>query len=161
MVREDLEKKLKKIFGLSKVTFAEPGSFEQDVLFVEVESCRERSLKGRAAGKVLGNLVLFVQAEKCPLGFFAKRISKAPAGDKKGFHFFEVDTEILNSQARMQNISERRCRFQYLYDEQYDPARKSMADDDFEFETEQVAYLDTGDGRLQETGDGPVIGVKP
>ncbi len=158
MVRGDLEKKLKRIFGL-EVSSAEPGSYEQDTLFVEVESCREHPSKGFTAGKILGNIVLFVQADKAPLGFFAKRINNTPAGDKKGFFFFEVDTEILNSQARIQNISERRCKFQYLYEEQYDPARKSMSDEGFQFQTEQIQYIDTGDGRVQATGDGPVIGA--
>lgn len=157
MVRDDIEKKLKEIFLLDKVTFSEPGSFEQDTLFIEVETCRERPSKGYTAGKITGNLVLFSQSDKVPLGFFAKRINKAKAETKAGFFFFEVDTEILGSQSRFQNISERRCRFQYLYQDQYDPRETLIAG----LDVEQISYLDVGDGRIQGSGNGPVIGVNP
>lgn len=155
-VRDDVEKKLREIFGIDKVTFSEPGSFEQDTLFVEVEDCKVRPSKGFAYGQLTGSLVLFTQAEKAPLGFFAKRINNS--GTKaKDFFFYEVDTEILNSPARVQNISERRCRFRYFYKEQYDPARGQLAG----LELEQVVFIETGDGRVQGTGEGPVIGVNP
>lgn len=157
MVREDIEAKLREIFGIAKVTFAEPGSFEQEVLFVEVERCREHPSKGVTSGRVTGSIVLFTQAEKAPLGWFARRINKASAASKKGFFFFEVDTEVLASQSRLQNIGERRCRFQYLYEEKYDPARGDLAG----VSLEQISFIDVGDGRIQQDGSGGNIGVTP
>lgn len=114
--------KLKAIFGVKKVTFDEPGAtFEQDCIFIEILSAPARTGEGRAVAKVTGNLVMFSQHSKLPFGFFNKKIQQADAKDTRDFFFYDMDVELQNSQARYQNIAERRCSFVYLYSAQYDP----------------------------------------
>ncbi len=127
MFKAEMTKKLKGIFGVSKVTFDEPGdSFEQDCIFVEVQECFSNTGQGRASAKVAGALVMFSQNEKLPFGFFNKRLQNAKAELTKDFFFFDIDVDAKNSPARLQNISERRASFVYLYSAQYDPNQGEM-----------------------------------
>lgn len=125
--------KLKEIFGLKKVTFDEPSEvFEQDTLFVVIEECLSRATQGNAYAKVTGSIVIFSERDKLPYGFFAKRIAQAPATATKEFFFFDTDVDALNSPARLQNISERRSRFVYLYSGQYDPNQGLLTSVEFD-----------------------------
>lgn len=128
MFRSELQEKLSAIFGLRKTTFDAPsvnssnGSFEQDTLFIEINESNSRVTEGRAYAKVLGSLVVFSQMDKMPFGFFAKKIQQANHSLTKDFFFFDIDLNPVSSPARLQNITERRVRFVYLYSAQYDPA---------------------------------------
>lgn len=127
MFRKDLERRFKLIFGFKKVTFSSPsddptiGTFEQDSCFVEVSDCKSNTGFGRAQAKVEGTLRTFTQDDKMPYGFFNKAIQQASAELKAQLFFYEVDTNVASSPARIQNIHERRTRFVFLYSEQYDP----------------------------------------
>lgn len=132
MFRKEMGEKLKEIFGVKKVTFDQPGeSYEQDTLFVEIEECLTRASHGRATAKVTGSVVIFSERDKLPYGFFAKRIAQAPGAATRDFFFFDTDVDALNSPARLQNISERRSRFVYLYSAQYDPNNGQITSVDF------------------------------
>lgn len=159
MFRADMKAKLERIFGLKRVTFNAPGeTYEQDTLFVEIQECRTRATQGRCRAKVTGNLVLYTQVDKTPYGFFAKKLHKADLQDTKPFYFFNLDQDILGSEARYMNITERRCNFVFLYDEQYDPARHDMNTE--QVLVEQFSMIDTGDGSVLEEGEGPTIGAE-
>jgi hypothetical protein len=125
--RNDLKDKLSKIFGLRKTTFDQPsvnsttGTFEQDTLFIEVERCDTRIVYGKQIAKVSGSLVVFSQMDKMPFGYFSKRIEQASHDLKKYLFFYDIDLNPPGSAARLQNISERRVRFIFLYSAQYDP----------------------------------------
>jgi hypothetical protein len=112
---------------MRKTTFDAPsmnssdGSFEQDTLFIEVNECPARITEGMAYAKVSGSIVVFSQMDKMPFGYFAKRIQQADQSLTKDIFFFDIDLNPMNSPARLQNITERRCRFVYLYSAQYDP----------------------------------------
>lgn len=121
MFRAELAEKLSQIFGFKKTTFDTPGSFEQDTLFIEINEAQSRVTDGRVFSKVTGSLVCFSQMEKLPFGFFNKKIQQAPASLTRPFFFFDIDLNPANSPARVQNITERRLRFVYLYSAQYDP----------------------------------------
>lgn len=122
MFKKEMAEKLKAIFGVKEVKFDEPGeSFEQDTLFVEVQKCRSNTGQGRATARVTGALIFFSQNEKLSYGFFNKRLQQASGKLTAPFYFFDIDVEALGSQARYQNISERRASFVYLYSAQYDP----------------------------------------
>lgn len=157
MFRAELEDKFKKIFGLNKVTFNEEGSFEQDTIFVEINSCRTNPSQGFLTARVQGSIVVFTQRDKMPYGFFAKRITQAPNELTKDLFFYEMDTENLASQARIQNISERRCKFEFFYKTQYDvPKGNGMGEVDFS----QVSLIEDGSGNvIDASGDGEAIGV--
>ena len=132
MFRKEMADKLKTIFGVKKVTFDQPGeSYEQDVIFVEIEECLSRASQGRSYAKVTGSIVMFSERDKLPYGFFAKRIAQAPGDATKSFFFFDTDVDALNSPARLQNISERRSRFVYLYSAQYDPNQGELTSIEF------------------------------
>lgn len=126
-----MKEKLESIFGMRKTTFDAPtvnstGSFEQDTLFVEVNECNSRVTEGRALSRVLGSLVVFSQMDKMPFGYFNKRIQQSDGSLTKDFFFFDIDLNPSSSPARLQNITERRVRFVYLYSAQYDPAHGSI-----------------------------------
>lgn len=123
MFRKSLEQKLKEIFGFKKITFDAPSdSFEQDTMFVELGDCKTRpTAEGKITAKVTGQLVVFSQDMRFTFGALAKLIEQANAEAKKDLFFFNVDTNVENSPARLSNISERRTSFVYLYSAQYDP----------------------------------------
>lgn len=138
MFKADLARRLKLIFGVSKVTFNAPDmdAPEQDCIFVEVVEavCRMSGKDdGLQTAKVTGNIIMFSQAEKLPYGFFAKRVEQANFGLTKNF-FFEKEIDVLNSPARLINISERRITFLFLYDAQYDPNRGELTSLETELE---------------------------
>ena len=127
MFRKDLEARLKAIFGFKKVTFSSPsddsaiGTFEQDTAFVEVGDCQSSAGFGRARAKVECSLRTFTQDDKMPYGFLSKQIQQAKPELTAPLFFYEIDTNVASSPARLQNIHERRTRFLFLFSEQYDP----------------------------------------
>lgn len=132
MFREELKKRFSEIFGFAKTTFDVPSeSFEQDTLFIEVRDCFARSGQGRATARVTGDIIIFTQREKMPFGFFSKRIAQAKAALTNDLVFYDTDREVLGSSARMQNISERRTSFLFLFSTQYDPNHGSMTEIEF------------------------------
>ncbi len=136
MFRKELQEKLQTIFDLKKTTYDAPSeSHEQETLFVEINECRSRITAGEAIAEVSGTLVVYTQSNKLPFGFFNKRIAQADPSLTKDFFFFEMDRDALNSQARIQNISERRCRFVYLFSDQYDPNQGELTSIEFGDET--------------------------
>ena len=68
-------------------------------------------------------MVIFAKGAdtRLPFGFFAKRIENADPELTKNFFFFDLDANALNSPARLQDISEIRGRFVFLYSAEYDP----------------------------------------
>ena len=152
MFRKEMAARLSRIFGLTKVSYDEPGeSFEQDTLFVEIEECLSRATEGKAYAKVTGSVVIFSQRDKLPYGFFAKRLAQAALADTKPFFFFDVDVDALNSPARMQNISERRARFVYLYSAQYDPNQGALTSLDVANVKYPKTYIMTEEGENLST----------
>lgn len=123
MFREDLENKLKNIFGIKKVSFAAPSdSYEQDTLFVAIDNCTSKAAKGSfISARATGAITLYSQADKTPFCFFATRIERAPKDYKDSIFFFNIDENVDSSPARLQNIYERKCSFVFLWQKQYDP----------------------------------------
>ncbi len=122
MFKKELHDNLRAIFGVSKVTYDETGdSYEQDCLFVEIQKSSSNTGQGKASAKVTGAIVMFSQRDKLTYGFFNKRLQQAAPELVNNFFFYDIDVEALNSPARLQNISERRASFVYLYSAQYDP----------------------------------------
>lgn len=133
MFRNDLKDKLQAIFGFQKVTFDAPSdSFEQEVAFVEVNDCRTAAAFGHASARVNGTVTVYTQSNKLPFGFFNKKIQQADHSLTKDFFFFNLDVDVANSPARLQNICERRASFVYLHSAQYDPDQGSMTSVSFE-----------------------------
>ncbi len=126
MFRKDLERRLKGIFGFKKVTFSSPsddadGTFEQDTMFVEVSDCNANTSFGNARAKIEGTIRTFTQDDKMPYGYLNKKIQQASADLTDPLFFYDIDTNVASSPARLQNIHERRTRFVFLYRDQYDP----------------------------------------
>lgn len=159
MYREKLKEKLEKIFDGMKVTYNAPSEeSEQGVVFVigEKETTRPSS-DGSIYSKVQGYITIFAEYEKMPHGFVERCLAKAKRELTDDIFFYDVDEDVVTSQARTMNIAERRSRFVYLFRGQYNPPKDGFPDVTFE----QVAYIDVGDGSaVVQTGDGPVIGVE-
>lgn len=137
MFRSDLQERLKSIFGFSKVTFSAPSEdYEQDTLFVEVDNVRSNTGQGRANAYVQGSLITFGQVGKIPYGFFHKRIKESDIELTKPIFIYDTDQNIASSNARLQNLEERRTRFVFLYSAQYDPNQGEITSVEFE-ETEE------------------------
>lgn len=159
MFRAELKSRLENIFGFRKVSFDAPADEvkEQDTLFVEVRGCKTRATQGEIYCRVDGVIVVYAQAGKLPYGYFNKRIAKADPELTRHILFYDIDTDVATSPARLQNIVERRVSFVFLFKDQYDPAQDLMAED---LEINQVVHIDVGDGRLI-AGDSSLIGTNP
>lgn len=122
-----MAQKLADIFGFRKTTYdaasvnSSTGTFEQDTLFIEVNESNASVKEGKATARVTGSMVVFSQMDKMPFGYFNKRIQQADPELTRKFFFFDIDLNPASSPARIQNITERRLRFVYLYSGQYDP----------------------------------------
>lgn len=127
MFKKDLQNRLKNIFDLP-VRFEAPDfdALEQDVLFVEIHRCRPRVQGERITDKVSGQLMVFSQQENWTFGMFTKSVERAEARYTKNFFFFEMDTVMPDSPARLQNLQEIRSAFVFLFDSQYDPDKGSL-----------------------------------
>lgn len=127
MFKKDLERRLKAIFGFKKITFDAPSeSFEQDTMFVEIADCDTRPGKEKISARVTGRLTVFSANDRFTYGALTKRIEKAKPADKDPIFFYDVDTNVENSPARLVNISERRTSFVFLFSDQYDPNQGTM-----------------------------------
>lgn len=123
MFEKELEAKLKKIFKAQKVSYSQPSeSKEQECLFVEIETSRNRFKDGRCVGRFEGNITMFGNADKMPFGYFAECIEQANPDDLKDIGFFNVES---NSRI-FQNIVQRTVEFTYFFNGQYDPAVGTM-----------------------------------
>ncbi len=135
MFRKDLLNRLEQIFQLEKTTLLAPSiEFEQNTLFVEVIESRARMSGddgGRETAKVIGNITVYSQDNVLTYGFFTKAIERADPALTRPFIFFDVDVDLPQSQARIQNIHERRTSFVFLYDSQYDPNRGELTELEF------------------------------
>lgn len=135
MFRKELERKLKLIFGLPKVSFNAPGeSFEQDTMFVGIDNARTQPREGKCLCKAEGTLVVYSEQDKMPYGFFNKKIEQADKTLTKDFFFYDIDANIENSPARFVNVTERRVSFVFLYSEQYDPNLGQLTSLELEYE---------------------------
>lgn len=132
MFRKDLHDRLQKIFGFKKVTFQAPSeSFEQETLFVQINSPRVKVTGSSIAARVEGTLIVFSQDNKMPYGFMQKRIEEANPDLTRPLFFSEIDIDVATSPARLQNIHERRTNFLFLFKTQYDPNKGQLTELEF------------------------------
>lgn len=118
MFEKRLADKLRRIFDIEKVTYDRSGeSREQEAIFIEVESSRNRIKDAREIAKVTGALHVFAPSEKLKYGYFSKAIADADPADTKDIYFYEFEENL----GTYRNIVERKLQFIYLYDSQYDP----------------------------------------
>jgi len=128
-MEKELLSRLQKIFGFKKATFSMPSeSFEQDTLFVFIENAFSRVTDKITYYKVNGSITIFTQDEKMPTGFMNKRIEMSDIELTKDLFFFNIDTYVENSQARVQNINERRASFVFMYKEQFNPEKGQLTE---------------------------------
>ena len=134
MFERQLAEKFKAIFGVSKVSYDEPGeSQEQKCLFVEIETSRNRLGDGVERARVNGKIVMFAQNDQIPFGFFSKAIAKAPPSLTADLFFFDFE----ENSRRYQNVVQRSCSFVYFFTGQYDPDIGTL--DEIEFIEEPEA----------------------
>lgn len=127
MFKKDLKNRLSHIFELpvrfEAIDWEAP---EQDTLFVEIQRSRPRVQGNRITDKVEGQLIVVSQQEKWTFGMFTKAVERALPQYTKNFFFYEMDTVMPDSPARLQNLQEVRSAFVFLFDSQYDPDKGSL-----------------------------------
>lgn len=131
MFKKELKEKLENIFKFTgdkrRTTFdAYSQEFEQDTLFIEIGEENPRITSAGVSMRIEGELVYFSQVDKIKYGNMIKLIEQALPIDKNKFFFYDIDKPNLSSQARMQNIVERRISFVYLYTGSYNPDKGEM-----------------------------------
>ncbi len=118
MYEKALKESLQAIFGFSKVTFDQPGETkEQECLFVDITKSFTKPSQGRAISRAQGSCYCYVQADKLPFGYFAKKINAANRAHTMGLFFFNFD----QNEKYYGNLVERRCDFVYFHSTQYNP----------------------------------------
>lgn len=123
MFEKELEDKFKKIFGIKKVSYDEPGeNGEQDCLFIQVENVRSNPKDGRIVARITGNAALIGPNDKLPFGFFSKCIGNAEREDLADLFFSDFETNTR----RYRNLVQRGFSFVYFFDSQYDPETGSI-----------------------------------
>lgn len=132
MFRNKLKTHFENIFGFKKTTYDTPSDqYEQDTIFINVDQCQSRITEGREIAKVNGTITIFSQHEKLPFGFLNKRIQNANFDDTRRLFFYDFEEDPANSPARILNLSERRAKFVFLYDAQYDPNQGELTSVEF------------------------------
>lgn len=128
MFEKELADRLKKIFGVQKVSYDEPGeSKEQKCLFVEIETSRNRIKAGVEHARVTGKIILFATAEQVPFGFFSKGIAAATKEMTAPLYFFDFEENTR----LYQNIVQRSVSFVYFFTGQYDPDVGTLTEVEF------------------------------
>lgn len=139
MFEQALEDKFKKIFEIQRVRYDSPGvttdqdnpgTNEQETLFVEITLSDNRIRDGVAHAKVTGKGHMTAQNDKMPFGYFSKCIAKhsADTGDLF-FYDFEENTRLHH------NLIVRSFSFVYFFTSQYDPAIGTINQVDIEVNT--------------------------
>lgn len=130
MLETDLKAKLSRIFGYKKTSFDQPDdkSLEQEVLFINITSCRSHAREGNEYSRAEGIISVFVSSEKQFFGFFNKRIQQADSADTKDFFFYNID----QNEKYFGNLVERRCNFRYFHRAQYDPDHGELNEMEFD-----------------------------
>lgn len=106
-----LQNKLKTIFGVPKVSFDLPSeSKEQRCLFISVNQVKTNTNTRLSHFKVEGSILMYMQSNQLPFGYFARRIAAANANLTEDFFFYNFENEKF-----YQNLVERRCDFVYLH----------------------------------------------
>lgn len=140
MFKNELLSRCEAIFGFKKTTYlAKSDKFEQDTLFIDIENVRSRvsgADGGRTVAKVLGSLVVYSQDDRFPYGYMTKRIQNAPFALTRDFFLFAFDEDIQDSPARVQNLHERRTRFIFFFNSQYDPEKGELNEVTFSLDEE-------------------------
>lgn len=118
-IENELTEKLKKIFKVEKVSFANPGEKvkEHECLFVDIEQTRSREKDKKTIARVSGKINLYGNTDKMPLGWFSQRIRESNPDDKKDLAFFDIE---MNTKY-YQNLVQRTASFVYFFSTQYDP----------------------------------------
>lgn len=118
-LEKDMEGKLRRIFGLEKVSFDLASiSKEQEGIHIAVERCVTRIKDKREIARVTGKIIVFASTKKMPMGFFQRQLDKADPADKQDFFFSDFEANV----GQLVDIVERSASFVYFYNGQYDPS---------------------------------------
>lgn len=118
-IENSLAEKLKRIFGVPRVTFdlEAADAMEQETLFVQVQSNRGSFGEGVERSRCSGTAFIYAQSKKFPLNFLMKRIKNADPADVKDIFFADIEeTDVV-----FQNLVRRSFSFIYFFTGQYDP----------------------------------------
>lgn len=118
-IENSLSEKLKRIFGVPKVSFDQENAdaMEQETLFVQLLSNRGTFGDGVERARVSGTAFIYAQQKKFPLNYMMKRIKNAEPLDVKDLFFSDIEeTDLV-----FQNLVRRSFSFLYFFSSQYDP----------------------------------------
>lgn len=118
-IENSLNDKLKRIFGVPRVTFnlEQADAMEQETLFVQLQNNKASFGEGIERARVSGSAFIYAQQKKFPLNYLMKRIKNAAAADVRDLVFLDIEeTDVV-----FQNLVQRSFTFIYFFTGQYDP----------------------------------------
>lgn len=125
MMEERIKSKLSSIFGMRAKLEAVGEHQEQDVMFISLSRNRSTFKGSNISYRIEGDVTIYTQINKIPIGFFNKKIDLANADDKSSFFFFNIDE---NNQYSIQNLCEKKLSFIYIDQEQFDPSKGQITE---------------------------------
>lgn len=125
MYRKDLENDLKKIFGIKKIVFSqvEYGA-EQDVLYVDILSTRNRPMRGYYYFAVSGSIGLNAQYGNTKSGFFHSKWLESHYENKTRLNLGAREVNINFTQMN-KYFCKNRIDFVYRIKIPFNPAKKT------------------------------------
>ena len=122
MFNKNLEEKLINIFGISRVSFAEPSAEnEQNVLFVNITNCKTSFAAKNIYFEVRGGITLYSINERLPFGYFQRKIELAKKEDAERFFFYNIEENL--QYGGQVGLTERTCDFVFTYSTDFNPNR--------------------------------------
>lgn len=128
MFEKPLEEKFKRIFDVKKVSYDQPSdSEEQDTIFINIETSKNTIKDTAQISRVIGQGIIFGQANKLKFGFLSKKIA-ASIEDTKLLYFYDIE----ENDKLFNNVVQRSFSFVYFFNSQYDPDKGTIEQIDFE-----------------------------
>lgn len=110
---------MKVSMDLSKIKFTDQGySGEQECIFIEIASSRNKIKDKRQYARVTGQIKVFANADKLPFGYFSKKIAEANNDLTHDLFFYDFES---NTNLYL-NVVQRTLSFIYFFNSQYNPA---------------------------------------
>lgn len=117
-IETQLKEDLAVVFKPIKISFGQPSDIkEQECLFINIEETQVRFKKKLKRYRVEGKCLMFAQADKMPVDYFATHIFEMPKALQARFFFSEIDANTKY----YQNLVQRDVSFVYFYETEYDP----------------------------------------
>ena len=127
MFKKTLEDNLINIFGIRRVSFAEPSSEnEQNVLFINIASCKTSFSANKIYFDVRGQITLYAVNEKLPFGYFQRKIELSKKEHSEKLFFYNIEENL--QYGGQVGLTERSASFVFSYSTDFNPNKGLIND---------------------------------